>query len=39
MAGLLGLDVERLLLWLFAYCVVQSVDFGWMLGVAEQIAP
>jgi streptomycin 6-kinase len=39
MAGLLGLDVERLLLWLFAYCVVQSVDFGWMLGVAEQIRP
>jgi streptomycin 6-kinase len=39
MAGLLGLDLERLLLWLFAYCVVQSVDFGWMLGVAEQIRP
>ncbi|HEY6472615.1 MAG TPA: aminoglycoside phosphotransferase family protein [Acidimicrobiales bacterium] len=39
MAGLLGLDAERLLLWLFAYCVVQSVDFPWMLGVAEQIRP
>lgn len=39
MAGLLGLDLERLLLWLFAYCVVQSVDFPWMLGVAEQIRP
>jgi streptomycin 6-kinase len=39
MAGLLGLDVDRLLLWLFAYCVVQSVDFPWMLGVAEQIRP
>jgi streptomycin 6-kinase len=39
MAGLLGLDVERLLAWLFAYCVVQSVDFPWMLGVAEQIRP
>jgi streptomycin 6-kinase len=39
MAGLLGLGVERLLQWLFAYCVVQSVDFGWMLGVAEQIRP
>ena len=39
MAGLLDLDVERLLLWLFAYCVVQSVDFPWMLGVAEQIRP
>jgi streptomycin 6-kinase len=39
MAGLLGLDVERLLHWLFAYCVVQSVDFPWMLGVAERIRP
>jgi streptomycin 6-kinase len=39
MAGLLGLDVERLLVWLFAYCVVQSLDFPWMLGVAEQIRP
>jgi streptomycin 6-kinase len=39
MAGLLGLDLERLLLWLFAYCVVQSFDFPWMLGVAAQIRP
>ena len=39
MAGLLGLDHERLMLWLFGYCVVQSVDFPWMLGVAEQIRP
>jgi streptomycin 6-kinase len=39
MAGLLGLDFQRLLVWLFAYCVVQSVDFPWMLGVAEQIRP
>jgi streptomycin 6-kinase len=39
MAGLLGLDAERLLVWLFAYCVVQSVEFPWMLGVAEQIRP
>jgi streptomycin 6-kinase len=39
MAGLLGLDAGRLLVWLFAYCVVQSVDFPWMLGVAEQIRP
>ncbi len=39
MAGLLGLDFERLVVWLFAYCVVQSVDFPWMLGVAEQIRP
>jgi streptomycin 6-kinase len=39
MAGLLGLDFQRLLVWLFAYCVVQSVDFPWMLGVAERIRP
>jgi streptomycin 6-kinase len=39
MAGLLGLDLQRLLVWLFAYCAVQSVDFPWMLGVAEQIRP
>jgi streptomycin 6-kinase len=39
MAGLLGLEFERLLVWLFAYCVVQSVDFPWLLGVAEQIRP
>ncbi len=39
MAGLLGLDPDRLLVWLFAYCVVQSVDFPWMLGVAERIRP
>jgi streptomycin 6-kinase len=39
MAGLLGLDPERLLLWLFSYCVVQSIDFPWMLGVAERIRP
>jgi streptomycin 6-kinase len=39
MAGLLGLDAERLLVWLFAYCVVQSVDFPWMYGVAERIRP
>ncbi len=38
-AGLLGLDAERLLAWLFAYCVVQSVDFPWTLGVARQIRP
>ena len=39
MAGLLELDPERLLVWLFAYCVVQSIDFPWMLGVAERIRP
>lgn len=39
MAGLLGLDLDRLLAWLFAYCVVQSTEFPWLLGVAEQIRP
>lgn len=39
MAGLLGLDPDRLLVWLFAYCVVQSADFPWMLGVAVRIRP
>jgi streptomycin 6-kinase len=39
LAGLLGLDAERLLWWLFAYCVVQSVDFPWTLEVARQLRP
>jgi streptomycin 6-kinase len=39
LAGLLGLDAERLLRWLFAYCVVQSVDFPWALDVAVQVRP
>lgn len=39
LADLLGLDAERLLLWLFAYCVVQSVDFPWTLEVARRIRP
>ena len=39
LAGLLGLDAERLLRWLFAYCVVQSVDFPWTLEVARRIRP
>jgi streptomycin 6-kinase len=39
LAGLLGLDAGRLLGWLFAYCVVQSVDFPWTLEVARRIRP
>jgi streptomycin 6-kinase len=39
MAGLLGLDAERLVQWLFAFCVVQAADFPWALGVARRIRP
>jgi streptomycin 6-kinase len=39
LAGLLELDAEHLLRWLFAYCVVQSVDFPWTLEVARRIRP
>jgi streptomycin 6-kinase len=38
-AGLLGLDADRLMQWLFAFCVVQSVDFPWALEVARRIRP
>jgi streptomycin 6-kinase len=38
-AGLLGLDPDRLLLWLFARCVVESPDLPWALGVARLIRP
>ncbi len=38
-AGLLGLDADRLLLWLFARCVVESPDIPWALDVARQIRP
>ncbi|HEY1650683.1 MAG TPA: aminoglycoside phosphotransferase family protein [Acidimicrobiales bacterium] len=38
-AGLLGLDADRLLLWLFARCVVESPDLPWALDVARQIPP
>ena len=38
-AGLLGLDPDRLLLWLFARCVVESPDIPWALDVARQIRP
>lgn len=39
MAGLLGLDAERLLLWLFARCVQESVDSSALADVARGIAP
>jgi streptomycin 6-kinase len=39
LAALLGLDAERLLRWLFASCVVQSLHFPWALEVALQIRP
>lgn len=38
-AGLLGLDGDRLLLWLFARCVVESVYWPWALDIARQIRP
>lgn len=39
-AGLLGLDADRLLAWLFARCVVESAGLpGWSIGVAERIRP
>jgi len=39
MADLLGLDPERLLLWLFARCVQESPDHPGLAGVARRIAP
>lgn len=38
-AGLLGLDADRLLLWLFARCVVESVYWPWALDLARRIRP
>jgi streptomycin 6-kinase len=38
-AGLLGLDPGRLLVWLFARCVVESAELPWALGVARRIRP
>ena len=38
-AGLLGLDAERLLLWLFARCVVESLHWPWALEMARRIRP
>lgn len=39
MAGLLGLDADRLLLWLFARCVQESPDWPDLSEVARRIAP
>jgi streptomycin 6-kinase len=38
-AGLLGLDADRLLLWLFARCVVESVHWPWALEIARRVRP
>jgi streptomycin 6-kinase len=38
-AGLLGLDPERLLLWLFARCVVDSASWPWALEIARRVRP
>jgi streptomycin 6-kinase len=38
-AGLLELDSERLLRWLFARCVVESPTWPWALDVAREIRP
>ncbi len=39
MADLLGLDPERLLLWMFARCVQESPDWPALGEVARRIAP
>lgn len=39
MAGLLDLEAERLLLWLFARCVVESPDWPSLAEVAPRMAP
>ncbi len=39
MAALLELDCERLLLWLFARCVQESVDRPMLAAVARRVAP
>ena len=39
MAGLLGLDPERLEMWLYARCVVESLGAPWLLDVAREIRP
>jgi streptomycin 6-kinase len=38
-AGLLDLDADRLLLWLFARCVVESVHWPWALEIARRVRP
>ena len=39
MADLLDLDADRLLLWLFARCVQESLDTPWLIPVARRLAP
>jgi streptomycin 6-kinase len=39
MAGLLGLDPDRLALWLFARCVIESPGSPWLADLARQLAP
>jgi streptomycin 6-kinase len=39
MADLLDLDPHRLLLWLFARCVPESLDQPWLIDVARTVAP
>ena len=38
-AGLLDLDPDRLMLWLFARCVQESPHWPWLAPVARRIAP
>jgi streptomycin 6-kinase len=38
-SGLLGLDPERLLLWLFARLVVDSASWPWALEIARRVRP
>jgi len=38
-AGLLGLDADRLLLWLFARCVVESASWPWAHDLARRLRP
>jgi streptomycin 6-kinase len=38
-AGLLGLDPDRLVAWLFARCVVEAATIPWALDVARGIRP
>jgi streptomycin 6-kinase len=39
MADLLGLDAERLLLWLFARCVQESLDWPALADIARRLPP
>jgi streptomycin 6-kinase len=39
MADLLGLDPDRLVLWLFARCIIESPHSPWLAAVARRIAP